>query len=524
VSVLSNLKIGTRLALAFGALIVLLVAVCGYGTLTASRLAGDLEKTASSDVAQTRAANEMQQRAGVVARASRELLLVDSAGQIKRQREAVKTALTDSTAALERVVQARGNASDDKLLADVRSGKDAFTKAVEKFLATQEGGNPDDARTALLIELRPVQTAYEKSLEALADGIKAQTEERSTAGQASAKLATTGMVVLGLVGVLLAAGGAFLISRSITAPLAQAIEVAHHIKDGDLSVRIESHSRDEIGDLLRSMGGMQQHLMGVIQNVLSAARDMATSSDELAHGNTELSQRTERAASNLQQTASAMDQISATVAGSSAKTREASSVATKARDAVVEGGATVDKLVETMTRIASSSSRIKDIIAVIDGIAFQTNILALNAAVEAARAGEQGRGFAVVASEVRSLAARAGAAAKEIKSLIDDSAERVTDGTNTVAEVGQRIRGIVQEVMGVRQLIEEISIASQQQESGIGAVNGSVNDLDQSTQQNAALVEEIAATAESLKANAQRLVSTVEFFRLPSATSVPASA
>jgi methyl-accepting chemotaxis protein len=325
------------------------------------------------------------------------------------------------------------------------------------------------------------------------------------------------MIGVGLAGTLVAVGAAIAIARSVVRPLAEATAAAERIRAGDLTLRIDSAARDEIGALLRAMGGMQQHLLDTIQNVLSSARDVAVSSDELAHGNAELSTRTERAAGNLQQTASAMEQISATVAGSSAKSREASGVAGKARDAVVEGGAAVDKLVETMTRISTSSARIKDIIAVIDGIAFQTNILALNAAVEAARAGEQGRGFAVVAAEVRSLAARASGAAKEIKTLIDDSAERVADGTDTVADVGQRIKAIVAEVMSVRQLIEEVSVAGHEQESGMVSVNRSVTELDQSTQQNAALVEEIAATAESLKSNAKRLVSAVEFFRLPGA-------
>jgi methyl-accepting chemotaxis protein len=252
----------------------------------------------------------------------------------------------------------------------------------------------------------------------------------------------------------------------------------------------------------------------VIEDVHRAARDVAVSSDEISNGNSDLSVRTERASTNLQQTASAMDEIAATVAGSSQKSKQAAEVASKARTAVIQGGETVDSLVGTMTRIAESSNRIKDIISVIDGIAFQTNILALNAAVEAARAGEQGRGFAVVAGEVRSLAARAAAAAKEIKTLIDDSAAKVTQGTQTVSDVGEKIRGIVTEVVGVRALIEEVSVASQQQEVGIGSINHSVSSLDQTTQQNAALVEQLAATTESLKANAKRLVETVEFFRV----------
>ncbi len=512
---LSNLRIGTRLGLAFGVLIVLLVAICGYGALGASSLARDLGTTASVDLVLIRSAADLQQRAATIARASRELLIVDSAGQIKKQRAAVADALKETDELLPQVSKLATGEANAKPLAAVVQAQAEFAKAVQKFLSVQEGGNPDDTKTALLIELRPVQAAYEKSLAELGSAIKAQADARAEDGSRMARTSVMVMLIVGVAGLVLAAGAALAIGRSITGPLQQATAAAGQIKAGDLATRIDSDARDEIGELLRAMGGMQQHLLGVIEDVLRSARDVATSSDELAHGNAELSSRTERSAGSLQQTASAMEQISATVAGSSAKSREASTVATKARDAVVEGGATVDKLVETMNRIATSSARIKDIIGVIDGIAFQTNILALNAAVEAARAGEQGRGFAVVATEVRSLAARAGAAAREIKTLIDDSTERVADGTTTVSEVGERIRGIVQEVMNVRQLIEEVSTASHEQETGMVAVNGSVCELDQSTQQNAALVEQIAATADSLKGHARKLVETVEFFRLP---------
>jgi methyl-accepting chemotaxis protein len=507
---LSNLKIGARLAVAFGTLIALLVAICGYGAYSASRLARDLDAAARVDIAQMRAAVELRLQAATVARASRELLIVDSAGQIKRQREAVKTAIADSGKVLERLTGA-----DAAQVEPLKQAQAAWLPGVNKFLTVQEAGNPDDTRAALLIELRPLQTAYEKALDDIVEAAKVRTEARASEGSSSAQRAVMALVGLGIAGVLLAAGAALFIGRSITGPLHKAIAAAEQIKGGDLASRIHSDARDEIGALLRAMGGMQQHLLRVIEDVLRSAREVAVSSDELAHGNVELSGRTERSAGNLQQTAAAMEQISTTMAGSGAKSREASAVAERARTAVVEGGQAVDKLVETMTRISASSARIKDIIAVIDGIAFQTNILALNAAVEAARAGEQGRGFAVVASEVRSLAARAGAAAREIKGLIDDSAERVADGTATVDEVGQRIRGIVAEVMSVRQLIEEVSSASHEQEAGMASVNGSVGELDQSTQHNAALVEEIAATAEALKNNARKLVGTVEFFRLP---------
>ncbi|WP_284618175.1 methyl-accepting chemotaxis protein [Aquabacterium humicola] len=513
---LSKFRIGTRLGIAFAALIVLLTAICAFSAWNARRLAADLEATASQDLTRVDLANALDRNAGLIARASRELLLLETAGGLKRQRELITKSFADSEERFNKLVALGGDAELQALIAAVKSGKEDFTKATTAYLTTLEG-NPDDARRALLVELRPVQAAYEKSLAALNAAVQKLAAARAVDGQRLAETSSLALLVLGGIAVALAVVAAVLIARSITVPLQSAIAAARAIRDGDLAHRVQAASSDEIGTLLGAIGEMQHHLTRVIEDVHRAARDVSTSSDEIAHGNADLSSRTERASTNLQQTASAMEEISATVAGSSQKSRQAAEVAAKARSAVIEGGETVEGLVGTMTRIAESSHRIRDIISVIDGIAFQTNILALNAAVESARAGEHGRGFAVVAGEVRSLAARAAAAAKEIKGLIDDSASKVEQGTATVSEVGQRIKGIVTEVVGVRQLIEEVSLASQQQETGIGSINQSVTDLDQSTQQNAALVEELSATTESLKTHAQRLVSTVEFFRLPAA-------
>ena len=508
-------RIGTRLGLAFGALILLLAAVCLFSVVNTRRLAADLQATVRQDLARVDLVNALDRSAGLIARASRELLIVETAGAIKRQREQVARSLADSEAQFGQLAALGSEGDMAGLLEAVRTGKDGFAAAIAAYLKTLDAGNPDDARRALLVELRPVQAAYEKALSGLGAAVRDRVSARAGADQRLAETTSATLLGLGIAAVLVALAAAVSITRSIAVPLQQAIGAARAIRDGDLSRSVDPLTHDEIGTLLGAIGEMQRHLTRVLQQVHGAAHDVAASSGEIAHGNADLSARTERASSHLQQTASAMEQISATVAGSSLKSREAAEVAARARSAVIEGGETVEGLVGTMTRIAEASHRIRDIIAVIDGIAFQTNILALNAAVESARAGEHGRGFAVVAGEVRSLAARAAAAAKEIKGLIDDSAAKVEQGSATVSAFGQRIRGIVSEVVHVRQLIEEVSLASRQQEDGIGSINRSVSELDQSTQQNAALVEELAATTESLKGHAQRLVGAVGFFRLP---------
>jgi methyl-accepting chemotaxis protein len=461
-------------------------------------------------------AGALGRNAGIVARASREMLLLDAAGPLKKQRALITKSLQESDEQLNRLAALGSDAQTDGPLAKVKDGKEQFAKAVANYLQKLDGGNPDDAREALLIQLRPVQAGYEDSLQALTAAVLERANARAAGGHAAARNGIAALVALVGAGAVIAVFAAVTITASIVRPLRHAIGVARNIERGDLSSQVRATTTDELGQLLEAMSHMQAHLTHVIQDVHRAAHDVSTSSDEIASGNADLSTRTERASTHLQQTASAMEEISATVAGSSAKSKQAADVAAKARNAVIQGGESVDTLVGTMTRIAESSARIKDITSVIDGIAFQTNILALNAAVEAARAGEQGRGFAVVAGEVRSLAARAGEAAKEIKALIDDSADKVQAGTATVADVGDRIRGIVAEVVDVRQLIEEVSIASQQQESGIGSVNASVADLDRATQQNASLVVQLSASTDSLKTNARRLVETVQFFRIPS--------
>jgi methyl-accepting chemotaxis protein len=310
---------------------------------------------------------------------------------------------------------------------------------------------------------------------------------------------------------------AFLV-RTICGPLALLRNVAERVGRGDLSVQIHPGRNDEIGDVLHSVEEMRNALRSVVGQVRQSADSVRVASDEVAVGNVDLSQRTEQTASRLQQTASAMEQLTGTVTHSADAARQAHTLAHGAAEVAGRGGEVVAQVVQTMDEISTSSRRIADITGVIDGIAFQTNILALNAAVEAARAGEQGRGFAVVAGEVRIRAQRSAAAAKEIKGLIGSSVERVETGSRLVGNAGQTMGEIVASVQRVSQMIGEISLASGEQSQGLGHVNGAVAELDQMTQQNAALVEQSAAAAESLKQQAARLAQVVDAFKLETTT------
>jgi methyl-accepting chemotaxis protein len=315
--------------------------------------------------------------------------------------------------------------------------------------------------------------------------------------------------------VIVAAGTlAWLLIQRITRGISQAVKVAETVASGNLGSRIEVTSKDETGQLMAALKRMNESLVALVGQVRNSADSIATGSAEIATGNADLSQRTEEQASNLQQTAASMEQITSTVKQSADTARQATQLAGSASSAASQGGVVVGQVISTMEDISASSRKIADIISVIDGIAFQTNILALNAAVEAARAGEQGRGFAVVAGEVRTLAQRSAQAAKEIKSLIGESVEKVENGSRQVLDAGKSMDDIVTHVKRVTDLIGEISSASVEQSAGISQIGDAVQQLDQVTQQNAALVEESAAAAESLKHQAAALAQTVAVFKL----------
>ena len=361
--------------------------------------------------------------------------------------------------------------------------------------------------------MRPAQNAYQEALKQLVDRQIQAATEVAEVDSALASNAVTITMVLVAVAVAIGVFGAQQISKSILKPVNQARTAAEAIGGGDLRHEIHAEGSDEVAQMLRSMQEMQSALSRVVASVSSAAEEVTANSSSIATSNQNLSERTGRAAASLQTTAASVEQIAANLAGASELTRKAAGIATQARASAANGGTVVSQVVETMQEISASSRKIGDIIGVIDGIAFQTNILALNAAVEAARAGEHGKGFAVVASEVRSLASRAADAAKEIKVLISESTVKVENGTTLVNNAGNTIRSVVDEVNNMGQLIEDISLSAQEQAGGVRVVNDAMNELDRSTQQNASLVNDLNRSTDALTGSSTRLVEAVSYFR-----------
>ncbi|WP_374594913.1 methyl-accepting chemotaxis protein [Aquabacterium sp.] len=358
--------------------------------------------------------------------------------------------------------------------------------------------------------------ALTKDLKSIVDSVNQRHAEQAHSLETLFSRASIGMGVLGLTAAAGMLAFAWFTQRKIVADISQAADAAAQVAQGDLAIQVQARGEDEVGALLQSLSNMVTQLSGSIHTVRQAAQSIGLASSEIAAGNQDLSSRTEHTASSLQQTASSMTQLTGTVRHTADSARTANQLASSAAEAASRGGNVVAQVVANMDDINTASRKINEIIGVIDGIAFQTNILALNAAVEAARAGEQGRGFAVVAGEVRNLAQRSANAAKEIKSLITASTERIESGSKLVQDAGSTMQEIVSSVQRVSDIIGEITAATSDQSNGIGQVNTAVSQLDQLTQQNAALVEESAAAAESLKDQANRLTDVVGQFRLQS--------
>jgi methyl-accepting chemotaxis protein len=390
----------------------------------------------------------------------------------------------------------------------------AYTAAKDKAVKARAAGDAEGAEHILSAEYMPAADAYEKAVDDLVklqqDRIDHTARDIRASNQASMRM----IAVLALAAVALGAACSWLLATGITRPIRQAVELAETVAAGDLTRSIEATTRDETGALLRALRNMNDSLVRIVAQVRSGTDTIATASAEISAGNHDLSSRTEQQAGSLEETAAAVEELTSTVKQNADNARQANQLSIAASNVAADGGAVVAQVVQTMGSINESSKKIVDIISVIDGIAFQTNILALNAAVEAARAGEQGRGFAVVASEVRTLAQRSAAAAKEIKALIDDSVGKVDAGTKLVDQAGSTMEQVVDSIRKVTGIVAEITSASAEQSTGIDQVNQAIADMDASTQHNAALVEESAAAATSLKDQAAKLAQVVSLFNI----------
>jgi len=512
---MNNLKISTRLTLLIGALSLLILAIGGIGLYGISRA-----NAALNSVYEDRTV-PMGQVADIQRRLLRNRLLIANSLVTPTPDFIAKNAaeIEDNIAAIGKVwdaYMATTLTPEEAKLAQafVESRKNFVQQGLKPALAALRANDIAGAKQVVVEHIRPL---YEPVGEGIAALLKLQLDvAKAEYETAVTRYETIRAVAIGamLCGIGAAALFGFFLIRSMTRSLNHAVEVADAVAAGDLTKSIRTEGRDEISRLLRSMATMKDNLMRVVTGVRENAEGVATASSEIAQGNLDLSQRTEEQASALEQTAATMEQLGSTVRHNADNARQANQLALGASTVAVKGGEVVGQVVETMKGINESSKKIADIIGVIDGITFQTNILALNAAVEAARAGEQGRGFAVVAGEVRSLAQRSAEAAKEIKRLITASVERVEHGTALVDQAGSTMQEVVMSIRRVTDIMGEISSASVEQSSGVAQVGEAVSQMDQVTQQNAALVEESAAAAESLKTQAQQLVQAVAVFQL----------
>ena len=512
-------RLSIRARLYFGTIfsLVLLVIIGAMGFIALDRTRGTLEVLFSQRVQTLTDMSDLRTALGDLRRAEKDIIInFNNTVEVAALRESWGKTLAALRKSLADVRQVQAGdaafvAAIDKSLDEIKQYEAGIVPIFDQIERAQIDGAGGGAYAD---RLKTHMEATDQLFSRLATSAREQMQE---ARQGVDALAAT---MSGLIGVALVLALAVLIPltylsvRSITRSLAQARDLAERIAGGDLSRDTQALNHDEVGQLVTAMGRMQQSLRGLVRQVQDAAGNISTASSEIATGNHDLSQRTEQTAANLEEAASSMEMLTSTVQQSAQASRQASDFASSAAEVAARGGAVVSQVVSTMDQITTSSRKIADITGVIDSIAFQTNILALNAAVEAARAGEQGRGFAVVASEVRSLAQRSAGAAKEIKELIGSSVERVEDGSRFVSQAGQTMTEIVGSVRRVSGIIHEITASAAEQSDNIGHISQSVTQLDQKTQQNAALVEQSTAASESLREQALQLTRAVSQFKL----------
>jgi methyl-accepting chemotaxis protein len=508
-----KMSIGKRLTVCFGAVIALLVMLASLAYIRISSLNGEVTKLVDDRYPKTVIANKIKADLNEVTRNMLSVLIMTDPGQIKKELLNIEAKNVANNESIEQLTKIINDQTGRDHLKAITALRDRFLPIQSGFVAMINDDKKDDAMVKFMFALRPLQTKY---FDALDKFVAYQNTQMVQAGKESAAAASSTellILVLALVAAVLSLLVAYGATQSITRPLKQAVIIAKRVADGDLTSDIEVKSHDETGQMMDALKHMNESLLKIVTEVRGGTDSIAAASSEIAKGNLDLSSRTEEQAASLGETAASMKDLTDTVKQNADNARQANQLASRASEVALRGGSVVSNVIDTMGSITESSRKIVDIIAVIDGIAFQTNILALNAAVEAARAGEQGRGFAVVAAEVRNLAQRSAGAAKEIKTLIGDSVDKVKEGSNLVEQAGVTMEEVVASVKRVTDIMGEITAASQEQSTGIEQVNRTIGQMDETTQQNAALVEEAAAAAESMQDQAANLARVVSVFQ-----------
>ena len=509
----ANLKVGAKLAVAFVVMIALsvlmgVVALAQLGTIN-----HDTEEIATNWLVGTRLLGEVDSGLNEFRRAEIQMVLgIDTVDASEKRLDTAKKRIEKAMGEYQATITSDG---ERQLFNDLKGMNTAHYASTAKLAQLVRGGEEQLAESKKFLNGES-RTTFRVMAGQIGKLVELNTKGSDEAYAESKDAYTTArnwIIAQLIISIVVAVVFAQWITRLIKQPIDEGVRTARRIAEGDLTMHVRASAKDEIGDLLRALSDMQDTLAGIVGGVRRNSEGVASASAQIASGNHDLSARTEQQASALEETAASMEELNSTVRQNADSARQASQLATNASAVAVKGGEVVQRVVETMKGINDSSRKISDIIGVIDGIAFQTNILALNAAVEAARAGEQGRGFAVVASEVRSLAGRSAEAAKEIKGLIGASVERVEHGTQLVDQAGTTMTEIVSSIRRVTDIVAEISAASDEQSNGVAQIDQAVTQMDTSTQQNAALVEEMAAAASSLKGQAEELVSAVSVFR-----------
>ena len=536
---ITTLTVRTRLGLGFGMVCVLLLAIAAVGMVSMSKLRLGLDDVAGDKIPKVISSMTVITQIDAIAIALRNMMLNDDTADRQRQVDVIAKSREAIKKESEFLTTVTTSPEGRALLSQVMEQRAKYLDGQNALMALIMADKPDEAKAFLSAQLRPVLGAYKAAVIAMIERSKQQVVVAEKTAENAHEQARTLLTVLSSLALVLAVLVGWLIARSILKELGgepkEAAGLARAVAQGDFTQAVHI-GKGDTDSLMGHLVAMQSSLAKVVTNVRQGSEGVATASAEIAQGNNDLSARTESQASALEQTAASMEELSSTVKQNADSARQANQLALNASTVAIKGGEVVAQVVNTMKGINDASRKISDIISVIDGIAFQTNILALNAAVEAARAGEQGRGFAVVASEVRSLAGRSADAAKEIKTLINASVERVEKGSTLVDEAGSTMAEVVGSIRRVTDIMGEISAASNEQAAGVAQIGEAVTQMDQVTQQNAALVEEMAAAASSLKSQAQDLVQVVAVFKLkgsdnhhsvaprPTAVRAPASA